>query len=85
MTALNQAGIGATASYPDSLADVRELAPSLAGPVSAPGGRHVACHILTLPTHAFVEARDIATAVEVLSEVIAANGSIREGSATCVA
>jgi perosamine synthetase len=85
VTALNQAGIGATASYPESLADVPELAPALAGTVSARGGRHVARHILTLPTHAFVNARDIATAVGVVSEVIAANGSLREGSATCVA
>jgi dTDP-4-amino-4,6-dideoxygalactose transaminase len=85
VAALNHAGIGATASYPDSLADVQPLATSLAGRVSVPGGRHVARHILTLPTHPFVEAADIAAALDVLSAVVAANGSIREGTATCVA
>ena len=55
---LTAAGIGATTSYPASLADVPELRPSLAGDGAAcPGARTVASRILTLPTHPYVSAR----------------------------
>lgn len=61
------AGIGATASYPASLADVPELQAHLAAPApSMPGGRRVAESILTLPTHPFVTARDLASMVRIL-------------------
>lgn len=53
---LQARGIGATASYPASIADI----PALAGPrADVPGGREVARRVLTLPTHPYVTARDI--------------------------
>jgi perosamine synthetase len=68
LTALNQAGIGATASYPDSLADVPGLAARLAGPPpAAEGGRAVARRIATLPTHGFVSGADVNRASDVLA------------------
>jgi dTDP-4-amino-4,6-dideoxygalactose transaminase len=70
IAALNAAGIGATGSYPASLVDVPELRSSLADqPVAAPGGRRVAGTIVTLPTHPYVLAADIARAGSVLREV----------------
>jgi dTDP-4-amino-4,6-dideoxygalactose transaminase len=57
--ALRQAGIGATGSYPLSLADVPGLQPHLAAPVRALGGRAVASRIVTLPTHPMVTERDV--------------------------
>ena len=57
---LTGAGLGATRSYPLSLADVPELQPSLVpDPRPLDGGRQVARTIVTLPTHPFVAADDI--------------------------
>jgi perosamine synthetase len=57
---LTGAGIGATRSYPLSLADVPELQPSLVpDPRPLDGGRRVARTIVTLPTHPFVTAEDV--------------------------
>ncbi len=51
---LESVGIGATASYPDALCDVPEVATHLpATDLDMPGARHVASTIVTLPTHAF--------------------------------
>jgi dTDP-4-amino-4,6-dideoxygalactose transaminase len=70
LLALHRAGIGASASYPGSIADIPEVQSVLAGqPVRAPGGRHVARHILTLPTHPYVTGGDLSTMVSVLSQV----------------
>lgn len=67
IVALNGVGIGATGSYPASLVDVPELRPALASdPPDAPGGRTVARRILTLPTHPFVSAVDVARIGDVL-------------------
>jgi perosamine synthetase len=63
--ALNRRGIGATGSYPTSLADVPGLQPHLANPgVAVPGARDVAARIVTLPTHPYVAARDLQRTVE---------------------
>ena len=54
IAALEQAGIGATASYPRALIDVPEVArrlPSDQRPT--PGARDVASRIVTLPTHGY--------------------------------
>ncbi len=57
---LVNAGIGATASYPASLADIPELHAVIDRRAGAlRGGRHVAAHIITLPTHTFVGAADV--------------------------
>lgn len=66
---LTSAGIGATASYPASLADVPALRPALAGvtPADARGGREVAARIFTLPTHPLVKPADVRRIVDVVS------------------
>lgn len=51
---LEAAGIGATASYPNALCDVPEVAVHLpAADLDMPGAREVASTIVTLPTHAY--------------------------------
>lgn len=68
--ALNQAGIGASGSYPAALADVPELRPFLAdGDSPSGGGRWIAQRILTLPTHAFVRDADVRRIIGVLREL----------------
>jgi perosamine synthetase len=67
IAALNRHGIGATGSYPTSLADVAALHPHLANPDAAvPGARHVAARIVTLPTHPYVAARDVERIIDVV-------------------
>jgi dTDP-4-amino-4,6-dideoxygalactose transaminase len=54
IAALEQAGIGATASYPLALIDVPEVARRLPGDQRpTPGAREVASRIVTLPTHGY--------------------------------
>ncbi|TVP45998.1 MAG: hypothetical protein EA350_08065 [Gemmatimonadales bacterium] len=56
LDALTARGLGATASYPRSIADVDALGPHLAtGMLPTPGAVDVAARILTLPTHSGVE------------------------------
>jgi perosamine synthetase len=72
LESLRQAGIGATGSYPTSLVDIPELHDALRHQDGeARGGRYVADRILTLPTHPFVSASDIARMTEVLRGVLA--------------
>ena len=66
LAALTLAGIGASQSYPASLADVPELQRWFGAAPRATGGRHVAQRILTLPTHPFVSADDISRIAAVL-------------------
>lgn len=67
VTALNRAGIGASGSYPESLADVPGLRGILVGASeNAAGGRDVARRILTLPTHSWVTRADLARTIEVI-------------------
>jgi len=73
---LNAAGIGATASYPESLADVPELRQYLAGgPTRVPGARYIAKRIVTLPTHSFVNAEDVSRAAEALGAALERPGA----------
>ncbi len=73
LAALRSAGIGASASYPASMADVPALRPHLAaGSDAAEGARHVARHILTLPTHPLVRAADISRMLTTLAAADAA-------------
>jgi dTDP-4-amino-4,6-dideoxygalactose transaminase len=68
---LTAAGIGATRSYPASLADLPELRGVLAnGRLVATGGRDVASRVVTLPTHPFVTAADIRRTVRTLSSSV---------------
>jgi dTDP-4-amino-4,6-dideoxygalactose transaminase len=69
---LNAAGIGATGSYPTSLADVPDLAGILAGiEDEAAGGRDLAARIVTLPTHPYLTSADIETIGRVVERVMA--------------
>lgn len=52
-------GVGATISFPRSIADLDEIRPIISSPASAEHGRSVAERILTLPTHPFVTGADI--------------------------
>jgi dTDP-4-amino-4,6-dideoxygalactose transaminase len=74
LATLNERGIGATGSYPASLADVDGLQPSLANPAArADGGRQIARQIVTLPTHAFVTASDIERIAALLTDMTQRN------------
>lgn len=53
---LNRAGIGATASYPEALIDVPEVARALSDIPDQSGARTIARTIVTLPTHAYCPA-----------------------------
>jgi perosamine synthetase len=66
LAALTLAGIGASRSYPASLADVPELQGYVGAVPRATGGRRVAECILTLPTHPFVSPDDISRTAVVL-------------------
>jgi len=61
------AGIGATGSYPGSIADISEARPHFASEPDATVGRLIADSIVTLPTHPYVMARDVERAIGVVS------------------
>jgi perosamine synthetase len=66
--ALDGAGIGATASYPQALADVPEVAARLsAANREMPGARTLAAQIVTLPTHGHCPA-DLGARVRQIAE-----------------
>lgn len=67
---LTAEGIGATGSYPRSLAEIAELERAPGGPRIVVGP-DVARRILTLPTHPYVRATDIVRIVDVLSNTSA--------------
>ena len=57
---LRAEGLGTTSSYPLAIRDIPEAEPHLAmNPADTPGARGVANGIITLPTHAYVQERDI--------------------------
>lgn len=61
---LSAAGLGASGSYPGAIVDIADARAALVNPgTPMPGGRHVARHILTLPTHPFVTPRDLEHAI----------------------
>ena len=63
---LNALGIGASKSYPRAISDIPQLAGLLAvGSAEPEMGRKVAREIVTLPTHPYVESRDIGTVKKV--------------------
>jgi perosamine synthetase len=67
---LNTRGIGATGSYPTSVVDIPELAAEMAPyRETSPNGRAVATRILTLPTHAYVSAADVAVIAATVREI----------------
>jgi len=65
--ALEQAGIGATISYPQCLKNLPDIQFELVNAAEPmPGGREVAACIVTLPTHAYVLQKDIAKMAQVI-------------------
>jgi dTDP-4-amino-4,6-dideoxygalactose transaminase len=71
IASLRRAGIGASGSYPRSIADIPELAAHVRGDErDETGGRVVAGRIMTLPTHPYVTERDCTRAVTVLRRVL---------------
>ncbi|HEY0687075.1 MAG TPA: DegT/DnrJ/EryC1/StrS family aminotransferase [Steroidobacter sp.] len=69
VTALDRAGIGATTSYPNALADVPEVAAMVpAQDLHTPGARAVANTIVTLPTHGYCPPDLAARAARLVSE-----------------
>ncbi|MCC7126913.1 MAG: DegT/DnrJ/EryC1/StrS family aminotransferase [Acidobacteria bacterium] len=73
LAVLRRAGIGASASYPASMVEVPALRPHLAaGSDAVDGARHVARHILTLPTHPLVRGTDISRMLATLAAADAA-------------
>jgi perosamine synthetase len=63
---LVNAGIGATGSYPGSIADIPAVQAQFSSPPDARAGREVAASIVTLPTHPYVSGRDIECTVDIL-------------------
>lgn len=80
---LNAAGIGASGSYPASIVDIPDLQPWADRASRATGGQYIARRIITLPTHSYVGAADVARTVSVLSRSLhpAASGHVRPASA----
>jgi len=64
LVACQSSGIGATGSYPRSIADLPELRHAYVDGVDARMGRYVAERIVTLPTHPYVAERDIAGTIQ---------------------
>lgn len=65
---LNRAGIGATGSFPQALADLADIAGHITVETGdAPGARAVAARIVTLPTLAYVTHADLARAADALA------------------
>lgn len=59
-------GLGATGSYPASIADIPKIAGHVAGEPDCEGGKTVARGIMTLPTHEFVTEKDVGRIVDTL-------------------
>lgn len=69
---LNRSGVGASCSYPASLADVPELRAHLVdADAPVPGGRSVASRIITLPAHPFVTSADASAMASTLAGALA--------------
>jgi dTDP-4-amino-4,6-dideoxygalactose transaminase len=79
VAALRGAGIGATASYPTSIADIPELRTHLKRHDHAAGGRDLAKRIVTLPTHPYVTAEDLDRMAAVVASVLARADAITAG------
>jgi perosamine synthetase len=68
--ALNAAGIGATASYPRSVAEIADLAACAGDCTDAAVGQSVATRIVTLPTHPFVRRSDLQRMANVIRCIV---------------
>lgn len=68
VAALKARGLGAASPYPNSLGEIAALAPFVAPRHERLGGaREAAARLLTLPTHPFVSARDVARIADLLT------------------
>jgi len=76
LEALNAAGIGATGSYPAAIVDIPELRERLdQRDLECPGASSVAARILTLPTHPFMQLKDIEAIAAATREASAVDNS----------
>lgn len=71
--ALNEAGIGATSSYPEALIDVPQVARVLQSATTQQCAQQIARTIITLPTHAYSSA-DLAQRVRAIVDRTLATG-----------
>jgi len=72
IAAMERAGIGATASYPQALIDVPEVALRLPpDQIATPGAREVARRIVTLPTHGYSPPNLAVRVAEIAQEICA--------------
>ncbi len=71
VAALDAAGIGATLSYPEALANVPEVRRLLAAEAPQPGAIEISRSVVTLPTHAYAPA-DLASRVRVIADRVLA-------------
>jgi dTDP-4-amino-4,6-dideoxygalactose transaminase len=69
-----QEGIGATGSYPGSIADIPELRDACVDRTDAQVGRWVSSRIVTLPTHPYVLTSDVARALACVSRALRHDG-----------
>lgn len=67
VAALDAAGIGATLSYPEALANVPEVRRLLAAESPQPGAIEISRSVVTLPTHAYAPA-DLASRVRAIAD-----------------
>lgn len=69
--ALNESGIGATTSYPCSIADLDEVKSfSIRPGDNSPGGKYIAHHVLTLPTTPNMNGRDLSVIKSVFTRIL---------------
>jgi dTDP-4-amino-4,6-dideoxygalactose transaminase len=70
VTALERAGIGASPFYPGAICDIAGIGGQMAtGDFHRPGAEEISLRLLTLPTHARVEPKDIERIAEVLGGI----------------
>lgn len=70
--ALNEGGIGATTSYPCSIAELDEVKSfAIEHNNNSSGGRYIAQHILTLPTTPNMNSHDFSTIKDIFTHVLA--------------
>lgn len=81
LNCLLKQGLGASPSYPKSVADVVEIKAHMSGPAESEQGRIAADRIITLPTHGYVRESDIDRIAETIRRAISSSNSVQSGTA----
>jgi len=66
LSGCGRAGLGASGSYPGSVADIPAIRDRFAGPPDASVGRDIAKRLVTLPTHPYVTDDDVRRTVAII-------------------